>query len=67
MDPALTIRVKRRGTLVVEGAVVVMDEDGHILPQPPAKVPGVVKFCGCGRSGNKPFCDGSHKQVPPEA
>jgi CDGSH-type Zn-finger protein len=61
-QPPTSIVFKRRGTIVIEGPVVVRDEDGNEVPQPPAKHPGIVKLCGCGRSENKPFCDGSHKK-----
>jgi CDGSH-type Zn-finger protein len=57
----LSVRFKKRGTIVVEGAVVVRDEEGNEVSLPTFKQPGVVKFCGCGRSQNRPFCDGSHK------
>jgi CDGSH-type Zn-finger protein len=57
----LSVRFKKRGTIVVEGAVIVRDEEGNEVPLPSFKQPGVVKFCGCGRSQNRPFCDGSHK------
>lgn len=62
MDTRVQIVFKRKGTIVVEGEVVVRDEDGNEVPQPPAKHAGIVKFCGCGKSDNKPFCDGSHKK-----
>jgi len=60
--PITVIYKKKKGTLVIEGAIVVRDEDGNEIPQPPAKHPGIVKLCGCGRSAEKPFCDGSHKR-----
>ncbi|HET7600145.1 MAG TPA: CDGSH iron-sulfur domain-containing protein [Gemmatimonadales bacterium] len=64
----VVITWKPKGPLVVEGPVVVRDRDGNELTPPPAKVPGQVKFCGCGHSANKPFCDGSHKrQLFPDA
>ena len=62
----ITITVKPLGTIIVEGAVIVRTPEGTQLIPPPFKQPGVVKFCGCGRSGNKPFCDGSHKKVSGE-
>jgi CDGSH-type Zn-finger protein len=64
-DPSarpLTIVCKPKGTIVIEGAVIIRDPEGNEIPQPPAKHPGIVKLCGCGRSENKPFCDGSHKK-----
>ncbi len=61
-EPPITIVYKKKGTLVVEGAIVVRDEDGNEIAQPAAKHPGIVKFCGCGKSAEKPFCDGSHKR-----
>jgi CDGSH-type Zn-finger protein len=61
-EPTITIIYKKKGTLVVEGAIIVRDEDGNEIAQPPAKHPGIVKLCGCGKSAAKPFCDGSHKR-----
>ena len=61
-DNPLRITWKQKGTIVIEGAIVVCNEAGEEVPQPPAKHPGIVKLCGCGRSGNRPFCDGSHKK-----
>lgn len=60
--PPIHVTFKRRGTILIEGVVEVRDEEGNVVPQPPAKQEGLVKFCGCGHSGTKPFCDGSHKQ-----
>ena len=62
-EPApIRVTFKRRGTILIEGVVEVRDENGHVVPQPPAKHQGVIKLCGCGHSATKPFCDGSHKQ-----
>lgn len=60
-DPVI-ITVKPQGTIVIHGAARVVDIEGNEIPIPVFKQPGVVKLCGCGRSGNKPFCDGSHKR-----
>lgn len=61
MKEPRSIVFKKKGTIRVEGPVIVRDEDGNEVPIPEQKTPGVVKFCGCGRSLTKPFCDGSHK------
>ncbi len=66
LQAPIIITVKPLGTIVVEGRVIVRTLDGHVLTPPTFKQPGVVKFCGCGRSANKPFCDGSHKKVSGE-
>jgi CDGSH-type Zn-finger protein len=59
-DP-IRITVEPLGTIIVHGEVRVEDREGNGIPLPVAKNPGMVKFCGCGRSKTKPFCDGSHK------
>ncbi len=43
------------GPLWVRGGVPVVSADGK-----PYTVRNRVTLCGCGRSRNKPFCDGSH-------
>jgi CDGSH-type Zn-finger protein len=57
-----TVTWKPAGPYVIEGPIVVRDNEGTILDPPPTKIPGQVKLCGCGHSLNKPFCDGSHKR-----
>lgn len=67
-DPALPapgpilITVKPKGTIVIHGQARIEDLEGNVFEIPLFKQPGVIKLCGCGRSGNKPFCDGSHKK-----
>ncbi len=53
------IRCRENGPLVVHGAVRVVDHLGNAFTPPPGKE--VVALCRCGRSGNRPFCDGSHR------
>ena len=55
--------IKPLGTIIFHGTVVVRDVDGNAITPPVFKQPGVIKFCGCGRSATKPFCDGSHKKA----
>jgi CDGSH-type Zn-finger protein len=59
MAEPITIRCRENGPLVIEGPVRIVDHLGQELT-PPAGKP-LVALCRCGQSGNKPFCDGSHK------
>jgi CDGSH-type Zn-finger protein len=59
MSEPVVIRCRENGPLVVKGPVVVIDHLGRPFPLPENK-PNVA-LCRCGHSGNKPFCDGSHK------
>jgi CDGSH-type Zn-finger protein len=60
--PGTSVTWKPTGPYVIEGPVVVRDNEGRELIPPPTKIPGQVKLCGCGLSKTKPFCDGSHKR-----
>jgi len=57
--PAVTIRCRANGPLVVDGPVVITDHLGNRFTIPGTK--GNVALCRCGASKNKPFCDGSHR------
>ncbi|WP_288097263.1 (4Fe-4S)-binding protein [Hydrotalea sp.] len=46
------------GPLLVYGNVWITDAFGH-----ETRKNKVTAFCRCGQSGNKPFCDGSHKKA----
>jgi uncharacterized Fe-S cluster protein YjdI len=46
------------GPLLVYGNVSVKDNSGNIT-----RKNNVTAFCRCGGSSNKPYCDGSHKQI----
>ena len=52
------IVVNSNGSLKVDGDFEIVDVDGK-----PYGLQGrtVVSLCRCGKSANKPFCDGSHK------
>ena len=56
MDAKITVR--NNGSLLIEGDFEIVDKDGNVygLGDRP-----LVSICRCGRSQNKPFCDGSHK------
>jgi CDGSH-type Zn-finger protein len=60
MSEPVVIRCRENGPLVVQGEVKVVDHLGNVFTPPPGKA--AVALCRCGQSGNKPFCDGSHRQ-----
>jgi CDGSH-type Zn-finger protein len=53
-----TITPYRDGPLIVRGSFRLQDQDGAEID------PGrdTIALCRCGKSGIKPFCDGSHKR-----
>lgn len=52
------IRLRENGPIVIESdEVTIVDWEG----QPYEITRRPVALCRCGQSGNKPFCDGSHK------
>jgi CDGSH-type Zn-finger protein/uncharacterized Fe-S cluster protein YjdI len=52
---ALTIQPDEPGPFHVSGGVCVVRQDGEVLAETDE-----VWLCRCGKSGTKPFCDGSH-------
>ena len=56
-DGGTTITPYRDGPLLVRGDFRLVDTDGREID------PGrrTVALCRCGKSGIKPFCDGTHK------
>jgi CDGSH-type Zn-finger protein len=52
----VNIKVRDSGPYLVTGTVTLIDADGH-----PYSVNENIVLCRCGGSGNKPFCDGSHR------
>ena len=50
------VSVITNGPVKVSGPCVVTMPDGTLVEKPNG-----VSLCRCGGSGNKPFCDGSHK------
>ncbi len=53
-----TITVTENGPYMLEGAAEVRDAKAATVSEA-----GKVFLCRCGRSSNKPFCDGTHKKV----
>jgi len=59
-EPAFepSIAIERNGPIWVRGGIPVVSDDGT-----PWEVRNRVTLCRCGRSGNKPFCDGTHQKI----
>lgn len=53
-----TIKVNNNGSLLISGEFEIVDKEGT-----PYDLGGrdKVSLCRCGKSANKPFCDGSHR------
>jgi uncharacterized Fe-S cluster protein YjdI len=52
-----TVCASADGPLLVTGDVRVVDRDGNLLYEGDR-----AALCRCGGSGNKPFCDGTHRK-----
>jgi len=55
-DGAVSIALSRDGPLLLKGAIELVTGTGRTV----ARLPDAA-LCRCGHSGNKPFCDGSHR------
>ena len=49
----------RDGPYLIRGPVTLIDQDG----QPIVNDRPIIALCRCGKSRNRPFCDGTHKIV----
>lgn len=58
VDVETIVEASTNGPLLVYGNIVVKDATGA-----EHKRNNVTALCRCGQSGNKPFCDGTHKKV----
>jgi CDGSH-type Zn-finger protein len=47
------------GPYLVKGPVLLLDDEGNEFRTERA----TVALCRCGRSANKPFCDGTHSKI----
>lgn len=54
-----TIECRKNGPLLVRG----LEHLQRIGADAPLAVEAVCALCRCGQSANKPFCDGTHKQI----
>jgi CDGSH-type Zn-finger protein len=58
MSSGNCIKVRANGPLLCTGDIEVYSVDGELLEKSADLV-----LCRCGHSGNKPFCDGSHREA----
>jgi CDGSH-type Zn-finger protein len=58
-EPGAVITPYPDGPLIVRGRFVITGPDGQ--PVPAGRK--TVALCRCGKSANKPFCDGSHART----
>jgi CDGSH-type Zn-finger protein len=56
-NPKVFINPKS-GSIRITGTVDFVDADGNLIESK-----SDFKLCGCGRSKEKPYCDGSHKEI----
>jgi CDGSH-type Zn-finger protein len=61
MSEPLIIRCRENGPLVLPPHFKIVDHNGNEFALPQEKP--MIALCRCGHSKNKPFCDGTHKQV----
>lgn len=59
MSEKIEIKAMENGPLLISGKATFADADGNINETDG----NMFALCRCGQSANKPFCDGSHKQV----
>ena len=52
------ILVKPNGPIVIQGDLKLLDSEQQMLSDD-----NELYLCRCGQSANKPFCDGTHKQI----
>ena len=52
------VQVTPNGPYLISGEITLVDRDGIEISKE-----GSMAFCRCGGSGNKPFCDGTHKKI----
>tara|TARA_R110000744_G_scaffold341623_1_gene446819 strand:- start:132 stop:503 length:372 start_codon:yes stop_codon:yes gene_type:complete len=53
------ITVNNNGSLKIDGDFEIVDKEGNAYG---LQGRTIVSLCRCGKSANKPFCDGSHKE-----
>jgi len=52
------IRIEDNGPYHISGSITLMDDAGNEY-----ETKGDISLCRCGRSHDKPFCDGTHEEI----
>lgn len=55
---SMEIELMKNGPILIKGDISIKSPDGSVVTKQKQ-----TAFCRCGASGNKPYCDGSHKKV----
>ena len=56
----IKVELRENGPYLIRGdAIELLDADGNPL----AFEGDVIALCRCGHSSNKPFCDGTHRNI----
>jgi CDGSH-type Zn-finger protein len=58
------ITVRANGPYKITGPITILDAEGVAFEVPEGSA---VVLCRCGHSGNKPFCDATHRKIGFEA
>lgn len=58
--PDSTIKLIQGGPMIITGSFEIRGADGSMIELTPIQMLQGVALCRCGRSQNKPFCDGAH-------
>lgn len=61
MSDETEVNVTKNGPYTIKGPVTLKGVDGEVWGDLPEGKP--VALCRCGRSGSKPFCDGTHSKT----
>lgn len=52
------IRIEDNGPYHISGDIKLEDDMGNVY-----ETKGTIRLCRCGRSHEKPFCDGTHEEI----
>lgn len=55
-----TVELIPGGPMIIKGSFAITGSDDKKIEFTPSQIAEGVVLCRCGKSQNKPFCDGSH-------